>query len=131
MKSRIVFFYAGIVLSALALAGYAYQDAGGRLNVKVDEEYKVCNCETCDCLTVSSVAGKCGCGNDLVTAKVTKVEKNTAYFKAAAWSKDRPFNMVGKYVCACGPTCSCKTISQKPGKCGCGSDLKMVGKESQ
>jgi len=127
MKSKKTLLFVGIVLSVLALAGYAYQDASGKLNVKVGEEYYVCNCENCDCHTVSSLAGKCGCGSDLVTAKVTKVDGDTAYFRAAAWNKDRSFDMVGKYVCACGPTCACKTISQKPGKCGCGSDLKKVG----
>jgi hypothetical protein len=32
----------------------------------------------------------------------------------------------GKYVCACGAGCTCNTISQKPGKCGCGQALKKV-----
>jgi hypothetical protein len=127
MTSKKYLFLVFLVLSAVALAAYAYQDASGKLSVKVGEEYYVCNCENCDCHTVSAVAGKCGCGNDLVAAKVTNVDGDTAYFRAAAWDKDRPFSTVGKYVCACGPTCACKTISQKPGKCGCGSDLKKVG----
>jgi len=27
------------------------------------------------------------------------------------------------YVCGCGPSCPCFTLSKKPGKCTCGSDL--------
>lgn len=27
------------------------------------------------------------------------------------------------YVCGCGTTCQCGTISKKPGKCGCGGEL--------
>ena len=57
---------------------------------------------------------------------VTGIFPGTAYFKAAGWDKERAFNTVGKYVCACGPSCDRKTISQKPGKCGCGHELKKV-----
>jgi hypothetical protein len=28
------------------------------------------------------------------------------------------------YVCNCGADCKCKTVATKPGKCGCGMDLK-------
>jgi hypothetical protein len=117
---------AGMLL-ILALVGFAYQSSTGKLAVKTGEEYYVCNCTSCPCNTISSLKGKCGCGNDLVKAKVTKVEKDTASFKAEAWDKDRQFNTVGQYVCGCGSQCTCKTVSQKPGKCGCGHDLKKVG----
>lgn len=30
------------------------------------------------------------------------------------------------YVCNCGAGCSCNTISDKPGKCKCGNDLRKV-----
>jgi hypothetical protein len=29
-------------------------------------------------------------------------------------------------ACACGEGCNCGTISQKPGKCGCGKDMKKL-----
>ncbi|MGB8088196.1 MAG: hypothetical protein WCE84_02165, partial [Candidatus Rhabdochlamydia sp.] len=63
------------VLFALTLVGFAYQSSTGKLDVKAGEEYYVCNCTDCPCDTISGVKGKCGCGNDLVKAKVTKVEK--------------------------------------------------------
>ncbi|HUM06226.1 MAG TPA: hypothetical protein VLT90_12250 [Terriglobales bacterium] len=114
------------VLLAAALIGYAFQIHAGKLNVKSGEEYYVCDCAKLCCETISSKAGKCGCGHDLVKATVTKVEKNKAYFKAAGWDKDRAYKTEGKYACDCGSACDCKTISQKPGKCGCGHDLKKV-----
>jgi len=33
---------------------------------------------------------------------------------------------VDKYTCACGEGCNCDTISQKPGNCSCGKDMKKV-----
>jgi hypothetical protein len=33
----------------------------------------------------------------------------------------------GKYVCSCGADCNCGTISDQPGKCHCGKDLRLVG----
>ena len=127
MHSKRNWLFAVGLLFTVALMGLAYQSATGKLDVKAGEEYYACNCTGCPCNTISSLKGKCGCGNDLVKAKVTRVEKDKAYFKADAWDKERSFNTVGKYICACGPTCSCKTVSQKPGKCGCGHDLKQVG----
>ena len=29
------------------------------------------------------------------------------------------------YVCNCGPSCKCNSVSKSPGKCACGSPLKM------
>ena len=117
----------GILLFTVVFLGLAFQSSTGKLDVKVGEEYYVCNCDGCDCNTISSKEGKCSCGNDLVKAEVTKVDDARAHFKAESWEADRPLKTVGKYVCACGPTCTCKTISQKPGKCGCGTELKKVG----
>ena len=31
-----------------------------------------------------------------------------------------------RYVCSCSPGCKCDTISQNPGKCTCGSDMKKL-----
>ena len=47
-------------------------------------------------------ATKCGCGEKLKKVSL----KGT-----------------GLYSCGCGPTCTCNTLSDKPGKCGCGKDL--------
>jgi hypothetical protein len=35
-------------------------------------------------------------------------------------------SLKGKYVCACGPDCQCGAISDKPGKCGCGKEMKQI-----
>jgi hypothetical protein len=117
---------ASVLLFMVSLVGFAFQSPTGNLTVKPGEEYYVCGCTGCGCETISTKAGKCGCGQDLVKATVTKVDGDTAYFKADGWDKDRAFHTTGKYACACGPSCGCKTISQKPGKCSCGHDLAKV-----
>ena len=59
--------------------------------------------------------GNCACGKDkLVKAKVTKVEKDVAYVQAQGWEKPQAFPMQGKYICACGPSCNCGSMSQTP-----------------
>lgn len=70
--------------------------------------------------------GECTCGNTMVKAKVTKVDKDMACVKAEAWDKPRGYTTQGKYICSCGLSCNCGTISQHPGKCVCGNDLKPV-----
>jgi len=75
---------------------------------------------------MSMKEGNCTCGNKMVKAKVTKVEKDVAYVKAEGWDKPRAFNTQGKYMCACGPSCACNMISQHPGKCVCGENMKPV-----
>ena len=62
----------------------------------------------------------------MVKAKVMKVEEGQVMLKADSWDKERPFKTTGKYACACGSDCKCETISQKPGKCPCGMELKKV-----
>jgi hypothetical protein len=114
---------AGVLIVTLSLVAFA---ASGRLDVKPGDEYRVCDCSGCACNTISAMEGKCHCGHELVKAKVTRAEKDAAYFKAEKWDKERKFITVGKYACACGPSCSCKTISQMAGKCGCGHDLTKV-----
>jgi hypothetical protein len=108
------------MIVVLSLAAFA---ASGRLDVKTGEEYRVCDCSGCACNTISTREGKCHCGSELVKAMVARIEKDAAYFKAEKWDKERKFSTVGKYVCGCGPSCACKTISQMEGKCGCGHDL--------
>lgn len=119
-----------ILVLVLALAVSAWTMAlasSGKVEFKAGDEVYACPCgEACDCLTLSYKAGPCACGKDLVKAKVVKVEDGKVLVKAEGWDKERPFKSSGAYVCACGDACSCKTISQKPGKCGCGKDLKKA-----
>jgi hypothetical protein len=109
------------------MVGAAFAAAAGKMDLKVGEEVYVCNCgPSCPCHTMSMKEGNCTCGNKMVKAKVTKVDKDMAYVKAEGWDKPRGFTTQGKYMCACGPSCNCGTISQNPGKCVCGNDMKAV-----
>jgi hypothetical protein len=93
--------------------------------LKVGDEVYVCNCgEKCPCHTMSKNPGQCSCGVDLVKAKVTRVDEGSAMVMING--KERSFKTVGKYACACGPACPCNTISQNPGKCTCGMEMKAV-----
>jgi hypothetical protein len=98
-----------------------------KLDLKVGDERYVCNCgEKCACNTISTNEGKCSCGKDMVKAKVVKVDKGKADFMAEGWKKERSFKTVAKYSCNCSPDCKCGTISQNPGKCTCGSEMKKI-----
>jgi hypothetical protein len=116
-----------VALLSLMMVGAAFAATSGKMNLKVGEEVYVCNCgPSCPCHTMSMKEGNCTCGHKMVKAKVTKVEKDMAYVKAEGWEKPRGFSTQGEYMCACGPSCTCNMISQKPGKCVCGEDLKPV-----
>jgi len=114
---------------ALIVFMVALSSAGprGKFELKAGDELYVCNCgETCPCDSMSNNPGKCTCGKDMVKAKVTKVEAGTAFSKAEGWAKEKAFKTVGKYTCACPPACKCDTISQNPGKCTCGVEMKKI-----
>jgi hypothetical protein len=116
-KMFVLTIVAIIAFATLALA------AKTTMTAKVGDELYVCGCgEACKCDTMSRNAGQCTCGKDLIKAKVTKVEKG----KITMEGRERPFVSIGKYACACGPECKCDTISQNPGKCTCGKEMKEV-----
>jgi hypothetical protein len=120
---RIAFVLGLIMVFAIP----AFADSKGTMDLKVGDEVYACNCgEKCPCNTMSKNPGNCTCGNPMVKAKVTKVEKGKAYLKAEGWEKERVFKTEGKYTCDCGPDCKCNTISQNPGKCTCGAEMKAV-----
>jgi hypothetical protein len=115
------------IVLIMAVAVFSLAAEKSKLSLKVGDERYVCNCgEKCACNTISMNPGKCTCGNDMVKAKVVKVEKGKADFKAEGWQKERSFKTIGKYACNCSPECKCGTISQNPGKCTCGSEMKKV-----
>ncbi len=98
---------------------------GGKLEVKGGDEIYVCGCGNgCGCNTVSKKEGKCSCGQALLKVTVDKVEKGKAFYKQDG--KEASVLLAGKYNCACGAQCDCQTISQKPGKCGCGKEMSKV-----
>lgn len=130
-----------VVLSLAAILVFVcvgYVVAGGvdELELKAGQKYFVSNCGgEHPCNAVSTMPGKCPHGKDLVEATAVKVdpirvwripttvEGGTAHFKAEGWAKEREFNIIAKYRCATG---RCKMISQIPGKCACGEDMKEV-----
>ena len=85
----------------------------------------VCACgDSCDCKTMARKAGKCSCGNELVKGVVSKVDGDKLVVKVG--DKDLNFPVKAKYSCGCGDGCNCGTVSQKPGKCSCGTEMKKV-----
>jgi len=121
---------AAVLLAVLTLVLVAIAFAANPKPVfKLGADVYACNCgETCPCQTISKKEGKCPCGKDMVKAKVTGVAKSEVTLLGAGWEKDRTFSSVAKFACACGPKCDCDTISQKAGKCPCGTEMKAVKK---
>jgi hypothetical protein len=113
----------------VAAASMALADKGtkGTFAAKAGDTIYVCGCgEGCDCGTLATKEGKCGCGKELVKTTVTKVEKGKVFYRLD--DKELSAKLKGKYACGCGDGCNCGTVSQKPGKCGCGKDMVKVKK---
>jgi hypothetical protein len=127
MKRRNLLCASVILALAMALAGLAFAGEVEKSNLKVGDTYYVCGCPPGCCQTISSKEGQCDCKKDLVKATVTRVEDGKAWFKAEGWDKEKEFETAGRYICGCGPDCKCNTISDKPGKCGCGKEMKKIG----
>ena len=106
-----------------------------------------CNCgPQCNCNTVSTKPGKCACGAPLKWGHVLKIEGNEAILcqcmegckcggldpndptKCVCGNPVKRVNLAGTgiYFCNCGGSCYCNTVSDKPGKCKCGMNLKKV-----
>ena len=84
-----------ILLSLLVMVAVAFAESG-KMALTVGEEVYVCNCgPSCPCHTMSMKEGNCTCGDKLVKAKVTKVDKDVAYVQAEGWEKPRAFNTQG------------------------------------
>lgn len=117
--------FVGLFVTVLLLvAVVAFADKTLPVFKKGDSVY-VCNCgDSCDCKTMSRKEGKCACGTALGKGVVSKVVGDNAVVKVDG--KDLNFNTKAKYACACGDGCKCGTISQKPGKCGCGTEMKKI-----
>jgi hypothetical protein len=126
MKRMFVVLMSVMFVFAVATA-FAARGTGVTFKAKTGDTIYVCGCgEGCDCGTLSKSAGTCGCGKALVETKVTKVEKGMVYYKLDDKELSAPAK--GLYVCPCGKKCKCLTVSQKPGKCGCGQDLVKTKK---
>ena len=116
LVAAFVFILAGLTAAAVV---------NGKISLKPGDEVYVCACgEKCPCDGISRKAAKCSCNKEMVKATVTKVEEGKAMMMVNG--KERAFNTVGKYTCACGAGCDCDTISQKAAKCACGKEMKKV-----
>ncbi len=101
--------------------------AESRLEPREGDEVYACACgPECDCGTLSRVANICGCGRELVKAKVVKVGAEEATLVVNG--REKVFRTTGRYACECMENCGCGTISQKPGKCACGRILLPLRK---
>jgi len=121
MKKQLISLF---VAAVLAFAVVALADKGLPVYKMGDTVY-VCACgEGCDCKTMSRKEGKCSCGKALGKGVITSMDGDKAMVNLAG--KDLSFTTKAKYVCDCGETCNCDTISQKPGKCSCGKEMKKV-----
>lgn len=119
-KTLIGLFAASLLLVAVA----AFADKSATV-YKTDDAVNVCACgESCDCKTMSRNAGKCTCGKDMVKGVISNIDGDKAVVKV----EDKELNSItkAKFACGCGETCKCGTISQKPGKCTCGTEMKKV-----
>ncbi|KAF0220363.1 MAG: hypothetical protein FD174_1264 [Geobacteraceae bacterium] len=119
------FAVALLTVVTMGVAGLAVAEEMGKSALKAGDEIYVCNCgEGCQCGSVARKASNCACNKEMAKVKVTKVEEAKAYYMANG--KERSVATTGKYACACGSRCDCGYISQKPGKCACGKELKKV-----
>jgi hypothetical protein len=116
-----------VIALSLAVVGIAIAAEGEKANLKVGDTYYVCGCPPGCCQTISSKAGDCDCKKPLVKATVSKVEEGKAWFKLEGQEKEKEFKTAGLYVCDCPAACKCNTIADKPGKCGCGKEMKKIG----
>ena len=127
MKGTLSKYVLVVIALSLAVAGLAFAAEAEKTNLKVGDSYYVCGCPPGCCEDISSKEGQCGCKKDLVKATVTKVGDGKAWFKLEGQEKEKEFKTAGLYVCGCGPDCKCNMISDKPGKCGCGKEMKKLG----
>jgi len=113
-----------VMALTLAFAVAAFADKELPVFKKGDAVY-VCACGAgCDCLTMSRKDGKCSCNKKLAKTTVDKVEAGKIFVKVDG--KELTFPVKAKYACACGDGCTCGTVSQKAGKCSCGTEMKKV-----
>ena len=108
----------------LSINVFAVEKEMTQQSFKAGDTIYVCQCgKACKCGTMSNKTGKCGCGKELVKATVTRMEDGTVFYTIDGQEFSAP--AAGKYVCPCAG-CKCKTVSQKPGKCACGKEMKKV-----
>ena len=130
----------------LVLTGCAATQTTGTQADRQDVLY-TCDCgPQCDCNSMSTQPGNCACGKPMKWGHVLKVEGNEAILcqcaegcscagldpndpsKCKCGNPIKRVNMegTGTYFCNCGGSCACNTLSESPGTCKCGMNLKKV-----
>ncbi len=113
-----------LVAAVLAFAVVAFADKILPVYKQGDIVY-VCACgESCACKTMSHNEGKCTCGKPLGKGVISSMKGDKAMVKLEG--KEIAFTTKAKYACNCGDGCKCDTISQNPGNCTCGKEMKKV-----
>lgn len=133
-----------LVLSVLLLA--AFMVSAKAAEERHDVLY-TCNCgPQCNSSSVSTKQEDCKCGRPMQWGHVIKTEGNDAILclcaegckcsgldpkdpsKCACGNPVKRVSLKGTgiYFCNCGGSCTCNTVSDKPGRCKCGMDLKKV-----
>lgn len=113
-----------LVAAVLAFAAGAFADKSLPVYKQGDTVY-VCACgESCACKTMSRNTGKCTCGKPLAKGVISSMKGDEAMVKLDG--KEIAFTTKAKYVCSCGDACNCDTISQNPGNCTCGKEMRKV-----
>ena len=126
MKKLMGLFGIVVLVLGLTLTAFAAKE---KFDAKAGDTIYVCGCgEGCKCGTLSRKEGKCGCGKKLVKTTVTKVDNGKVFYKVEG--KELSASMTGKFYCSC-DSCDCATVSQKPGKCGCGKALVPMKKAAK
>lgn len=124
MKRRLTISLAALLVIGVAAIGSA-ENTRGTYEFKEGSEAYFCQCDGCACDTISNNPGKCTCGVDLVKERVESVAGDGSA-TVDIDGKEKVFKSRGKYVCACPPACTCNTISQNPGNCTCGKEMKEI-----
>jgi len=135
-----------VLLTALLFISLSTDGSAAAEEERQDVLY-TCNCgPACKCNTVSTKPGACTCGAPLKWGHVIKIEGNEAILcqcaegcKCSGLNAEDPskcacgtpvkrmsLEKTGIYFCNCGGSCTCNTVSDKPGTCKCGMELKRV-----
>ena len=138
-RGRVLFC---LVLSVLLLA--AFMVSAKAAEERHDVLY-TCDCgPQCKCNSMSTKPGDCKCGKPMKWGHVIKTEGNDAILcmcaegckcsgldpkdpsKCACGNPVKRVSLKGTgiYFCNCGGSCTCNTVSDTPGTCKCGMDLK-------
>jgi hypothetical protein len=118
----------------------------GKASARSDVLY-TCNCGAeCKCNSASTKPGNCKCGKPMAWGHVIRIEgdqavlcmcgegcqckgldpKDSTKCNCGTPVKKVSLKGTGVYFCNCGGSCECNNVSDKPGKCNCGMDLKRV-----